>query len=122
MEIAIWYPYWYELDQSIEIGITAEFTFFINPPDYIDDQDLMVFFHGGGKDRDQYYSAFKRILTIRHRELGEIKKIDASGFDYTITLLDDTVYKVEAEETPGLVYDYPNKITDWRIYVEMEAP
>jgi hypothetical protein len=108
MEKAIWCPFWYEMDQAIEIGIIAQYEFFINPPKYVDAQNLPVFFHGSWKDRDLYYSAFKRIVAIRHSELGDIMKIDASGLVYSITLLDGTVHRVEAEEqTPGDVYDFP---------------
>src|SRR5213075_2273657 len=34
-ERAIWHPFWYELDQSIAVGETAEFDFFKTPPDYV---------------------------------------------------------------------------------------
>ena len=123
MDKAIWHPFWYEMDQAIEIGKIAEFQFFINPPDYIDAQSLPVFFYLSLRDTDLWYSETKRINAIWHSELGDIRKIDPTGLVYTITLVDGTEYRVEAEQqTPGDVYDYPRKIADWCIFVEMETP
>lgn len=46
-----------------------------------------------------------RIVAIRHPELGEIRKIDTRGLDYTITLADGTALLVNAEEDPGKLYE-----------------
>jgi hypothetical protein len=52
---------------------------------------------------------------------GEIKKIDTSGLDYSIILMNGAQYKEEVEETSGVVHEFPNKILDWRINVSMES-
>ena len=119
-ERAIWFPFWYELDQNIEVGQVNDFDFFEKPPNHLPHDDLPVFHHGG-TGRYRHVTARKRILSIHHPQLGDIRKIDTSGLEYTITMLDGRVLKVEAEETPGLIYELlPTKIDDWRIYVEME--
>jgi hypothetical protein len=45
-ERAIWHPFWYELDQSIAVGETADFDFFKTPPEYVQSDGLPVFYHG----------------------------------------------------------------------------
>ncbi len=34
---------------------------------------------------------------------------------------DGSTVKIDAEEEPGTVYDFPCKVTDWRFIVEMET-
>jgi len=118
---AIWFPYWYALDQSIELGAENEFDFFKVPPDYVVSEGLTVFYHGDWSDRSRSLFERKkiRITAIRHPVLGDIKKIETDGLDYTMHLADGRVLKVEAEETPGVVYGLP-PIQDWRIFVEFD--
>ena len=120
IERAIWHPFWYELDQSLEVGCVNEFDFFRTPPDDLANEELPIFYCGNWNDKHLYYSAKKRILKIHHPQIGDIQKIDARGLDYTVTLTDGTIRKVEAEETPGVVYDLHKPVEDWRVFVEME--
>jgi hypothetical protein len=130
---AIWYPYWYERDLPIHAGQIGEFEFFDAPPDYVKDDGLPVFWHDGhGPDRT--HKEHLRILSIYHPELGYIESIDTVGLEYTVTMIDGRVLKLEAEEAPGTVYflksgeacedgepiDTPWMLQDWRFYVEAE--
>jgi hypothetical protein len=121
VERAIWFPYWYELDQSVAVGQEGDFDFFKVAPDYIEHEGLPAFYHGLG---ERYKTLFDRrrvkILRIKHPILGSIQAIDTRGFDYTFTMSDGRLQKVEAEETPGLVYGRDEPIADWRIYVDIE--
>lgn len=120
IERAIWLPFWYELDQSIEVGVVDDFDFFREAPEYLGPEQRPVFYHGSWNERHLFCTARKRIVSIRHHQLGAIRKIDTRGLDYTFTMLDGRVLKVEAEESPGWVYDIPDPVDDWRVEVEME--
>lgn len=123
IERAIWFPFWYELDQSIAVGQSADFDFFRSPPDYVAHDGLAVFYHGDWQEkcRSLYDRKRRRIVNIEHPVLGSIRRIVTDGLDYTFTMADGRILKVEAEETPGLVYEWPESIGDWRIFVDMEA-
>ncbi len=118
-ERAIWYPYWYELDQSIAVGQTDEFEFYKTPPDYVQADGLRVFYHGNWRETHLYTTERKQIKSISHPILGQIERIDAEGLDYSFAMSDGRVLLIEAEETPGLVYDLSAPIKDWRIFVEL---
>src|SRR5262249_60025995 len=45
------------------------------------------------------------IAAIRHSELGEVRKVDTRGLDYTITLAHGSELTVNAEEEPGKMYE-----------------
>jgi hypothetical protein len=123
VETAIWYPFWYELDQSIAVGEVAELDFFKEPPANVVSDGLRVFYHGDWSERCRqlFDRQTKRVLRIRHPQLGMIQAIDAKGLDYKFTMLDGRVLMVEAEETPGVVYEHRAPMDDWRIFVEMES-
>ena len=124
---AVWLPFWYELDQSIQVGVTDEFLFFKTLPDWmkeklevVDNRDFDVtFFCGFYEDTYETYQA--KIISIYHPELGKIEKIDANGLSYTITLSDGGILKVEAEETPGIIENNFNQIENWIIEVKLEV-
>jgi hypothetical protein len=124
----IWQPSWYECDQAIRVGQIAEFDFFKTPPPYVMNEGKRVFYHGryiyqGSYVEDQRYlfeTIRLRIVSIRHPQLGSIESIDTEGLDYTFLMMDARIIKVNAEEEPGRIYEYPVPIGDWRIYVQSE--
>jgi hypothetical protein len=122
IETAIWFPFWYECDQSIRVGQIGDFDFFKDVPEYIAHNGLHVFYHGDWSEKSLHLFDRRRvkILNMRHPELGSIYSINTTGLDYTFTMSDGRSQKVEAEETPGLVYERNRPIADWRIYVEIE--
>lgn len=123
IERAIWFPFWYESDQSIAVGEVGDFDFFRDPPVGIESEGLPVFYHGNWHEEclHLYNRKRTRIVRIWHPVLGAIRSIDANDLDYTFTMIDGRVLKVEAEESPGLVYSHPTPISDWRIFVEIES-
>jgi hypothetical protein len=58
------------------------------------------------------------MLEIRHPEFGAIRSIDTKGLEYTSTMTDGRIQKVDAEERPGLVHERKQPVADWRISVE----
>jgi hypothetical protein len=96
---------WYELDQSVKVGQESEFYFFKNgdPPQ----------FYCGLFDPGKTEMRKCLIKSISHPDLGEILEIDTKGLDYTITLANGNSFQVEAEESPGEVYNYSVKPKSW---------
>jgi hypothetical protein len=43
IEMAVRFPFWHELDQSIEVGQISDFDFFDNVPEYVADGGSQVF-------------------------------------------------------------------------------
>lgn len=69
--------------------------------------------------------AFGTISKIRHPELGRVRRVDATGLDYTIILDDGTELFVNAEEEPGRLWERTGRtvreVSDWRFVVEFSA-
>lgn len=124
---AAWIPGWYELDQPLEIGVEDEFVFWRVVPDYLLDSADLVFYNTLWHEGDGVFGT-GRILMIQHPELGDIRKIDTRGLDYTITLMDDSELLVNAEEEPGKMYEgrpgnwteSKRVISDWQCAVAFE--
>ncbi|MFT5528164.1 MAG: hypothetical protein ACI9HK_006152 [Pirellulaceae bacterium] len=116
---AIWFPYWYELDQSIEVGVEGEFHFFKTPPPSLAEPDHDVFYNGLWES----HASVVRHITIRSIRnicFGDVQKINAVGLDYRLTFPDGRTLKIDAEESPGAACDWPEPITDWRFYVDLD--
>ena len=113
----------YELDQPIKIGEASEFSFFIDPhtaaapPNRLYEGLLWIFHNTLGQD---FVSLKCSIQRIWHPELGLVREIDTKGFTYRIVLVDGTVVTVEAEESPGLVLDGGQSVTDWLFLVDVK--
>ena len=77
----------------------------------------------------QVLGAGRTFSSIRHPELGEIRKVDTHGFDYTIILADGTEIVVNAEEDPGKMFEgkpgawveSKRVVSQWRFAVEFES-
>jgi hypothetical protein len=116
--IAQWRPGWYELDQSIEVGLRAEFGF-------LADADPLVF-HNTLWEPDCAVAAIGIIARITHDQLGSVRKVDARGLDYTCVLEDGRELIVNAEEEPGKLHERlderwqptPFQAEDWTLKVE----
>lgn len=105
-----WNPFWYELDQSVVIGVIDYF--------YIQ-KDWQAFFSGGVSKED--YEVEAEIISISHRILGPIKGILAEGLDYSFFLENGVIVKVNAEEEPGANDYKPMNIVDWNMDVELHV-
>jgi len=128
METVAWVPGWYELDQALETGLTKEFAFWRVVPEHLRGPQLLVMYNDLWDAKDVLL-ARGTIAAISHPELGEIRKLDTRGLDYTITLTDGTELLVNAEEEPGKLYERVGErwiesnrtIPDWRFVVEFEG-
>jgi hypothetical protein len=120
---AIWYPIWHECDSPIHAGQVAEFDFFTTPPPYLLSGGKPVLFHLGWHEKEPNPLERKRlrILSLCHPQLGSIQSIETNDLDYTLTMSDNRIFVVNAEEKPGLIDDGEIQVEDWRIYVEAEA-
>jgi hypothetical protein len=101
---ALWIPGWYELDPHLEVGFDDEFAFWRVVSDNLSAISSWVFYNTIW-EQGQGIFATGKITAIRHPELGEIRKIDTRGLDYTITLADGVELLVNAEEEPGKTYE-----------------
>ncbi len=128
---AVWYPSWYNLDQSLEVGKESEYALFRCVPEYLKEFGDHVFFN------ESYGVTWKptdvrrvkaMVKSITNSVLGAILRIDTSErFDYTITLADGTELLVNAEEEPGKLYERrggewvesTRVVDDWRMDVEL---
>jgi hypothetical protein len=115
---AQWRPGWYELDQSIEVGLRAEFGF-------LEDEEPLVF-HNTLWEPNRALAAIGTIAGITHAQLGPLRKVDARGLDYTFVLEDGRELIVNAEEEPGKLHERlegqwqpaPFQTEDWTLNVE----
>lgn len=119
---ALWIPAWYELDPSIVVGVTEEFVFHKTAANEV------LKFYSGAKENDAV-KAIGTISAIKHNVLGDIESVDAQGLDYTLVLQDGRRLLVNAEENPGLVYEWVDDswqpsdmvITDWTLTVQFAS-
>ena len=99
-----WVPGWYELDPQLAVGLEAEFAFWRHVPEHLCGLEEFVLYNYLRHPEDELFASGK-ITAIRHPELGEIRKVDTCGLDYTITLADGTEIVVNAEEDPGKMFE-----------------
>jgi hypothetical protein len=109
-------PAWYELDQTISIGLSADFLFFNGLPgwpfDHLEEMKKLekeLIFHSGFYE-PKILVAHGTISSIYNVVLGEISEINTHGLNYRVTLADGIAFSVNAEEEPGAVYGYEGKV------------
>jgi hypothetical protein len=128
MERVAWVPGWYELDQPLAVGLTDWFTFWRFVPDNLRGPERLVLYNTLG-DPGEVLFARGTIAAIWHPDLGAILRVDTRGLVYTIYLADGTRLGVEAEESPGELYEWRGSrweassrlVKDWRFVVEFES-
>lgn len=128
MERVAWIPGWYELDLYLEVGLEDEFAFWRVVPEYLRGPEELVLYNDLHKPEDELFASGK-IVGIRHPELGQIRKVDTFGLDYTITLADGIEIVVNAEEEPGKLFEgkpgawfESNRVvSQWRFAVDFES-
>jgi hypothetical protein len=121
-ETALWFPFWYELDQAIAVGSIAEFDFFHAAPVDIPAAGHPVFFRGDWNEKAQYYSSRRKVVSIYHGQLGQLRRVDTDGLDYRFTTMGGEVWVVNAEEAPGRVEEGRiDQIQEWSLWVTLES-
>jgi hypothetical protein len=128
MERAAWIPGWYELDQPLEVGDEGEYAFWRVVPAHLQGRERLVFYNTLWNEKDAIWATGK-IIRIYHQELGEVRKVDTEGLDYTIIMADGVELLVNAEEKPGKIYEgkpgawieSKRVVSEWRFEVQFES-
>jgi hypothetical protein len=127
VEVA-WVPGWYELDPPLEVGLADEFAFWQVVPEHLRGPESLVLYNTLWHPEDAVV-ARGTIAVIRHSELGEVRKVDTRGLDYTIILADGSELTVNAEEEPGKLYERAGEqwressqvVSNWRFVIVFES-
>ena len=122
--IAYYKMRFFELDQSLKVGRTAEYIFFLDPHfdraaslDVCKSMNLVFYNTLGGHPE---VKALCEIRNIWHPALGQVDEIDTNGLDYRVTLADGAVIELNAEEEPGKCIDPKLQVQDWSFLVMLE--
>ncbi len=127
VEVA-WVLGWYALDPTLSVGLSDKFAFWRVVPDYLRGFEPLVLYNTIWQPEDAVVAS-GTILAIRHPELGEVRKVETRGLDYTITLAEGTELTVNAEEEPGKLFERigdqwqqsSRVVSDWRFVVVFES-
>lgn len=140
---ALWRPGWYKLDQPIGVGQFSRFAFFAPEHSSLGSQrsvtsdqagtsqaDLnqeftgspldLQFFNRTISETHQPLFRFARVLEIVHPILGPLERVDTSGLDYVFKPVGGEEIFVNAEEEPGVAYDFEQPISDWSLLVTLD--
>lgn len=114
LQTATWRPQWHQLDQEVAIGQTARFWFH---PQTSPGEPLRFF---NSLPSPEATSEVRQacVVAIEHPDLGPLVRIDTRGLDYVFYGVQGTEWIVNAEETPGLIYD-DQPVGDWSIQVQL---
>ena len=118
---AIWKPSWYEMDQSLTVGVHQKFWFFQDDPSQAElkaDFDY-VFYNQLDSDTNTQVR-FAEIVEIHHSVLGPLSQVDTDGLDYIFVPMGAKEILVNAEEEPGKTYDSELEIADWTLHVTLQ--
>ena len=105
----IWQANWYGGDSTVVVGEKRWFYYYES-----DQNEIYINF---AHDDNKYLKL--EILKITHPVLGDVKGIVTvgGGMDFTVYLCDGTVYRVNAEEFPGKMYD-----ASWKHPLDLRIP
>ena len=117
---AIWTPSWYELDQSLAVGIKQKFWFFQDKPTFSASQDVDLVFFNQLDSEVNSVVRFAEIVDIHHDVLGPLTRVDTDGLDYIFVPVEGSEIFVNAEEEPGNAYDTEFEIDDWTLLVTLQ--
>jgi hypothetical protein len=128
---ALWRPGWYRLDQPIGVGQFGRFAFFdpaaepsSQPPipesGFAGGPIELQFFNRTISDEKHPLFRFARVLEIIHPQLGPLERVDTSGLDYVFKPAEGEEIYVNAEEEPGVAYDFDQPVGDWSLLVTLD--
>ena len=117
---AIWTPSWYEMDQSLSVGIKQKFWFFQDKPSQIVDEEVDYVFFNQLDSEVNSVVRFAEIVEIYHETLGTLARVDTDGLDYIFVPIEGSEIFVNAEEEPGNAYDSEFEIEDWTLLVTLQ--
>ena len=117
---AIWKPGWFELDQSLVVGVRGQFRFFREKPSSLNGEDYDFVFFNQMDDIADSELRFAVVTGICHEVLGPLSRIEADGLDYVFATVDGECIVVNAEEEPGATYDGEFEVDDWSVIVQLD--
>lgn len=117
---AVWTPSWYEMDQSLSVGIKQKFWFFQDKPSHGDQEDIELAFFNQLDSEVNSVTRFAEIVEIYHDVLGPLARVDTDGLDYIFVPIEGSEIFVNAEEEPGNAYDTEFEIEDWTLLVTLQ--
>ncbi len=126
----VWVPGWHRLDQSVELGQSGRFWFHASQSGLTNSVDqpgpaTLSFFNCLDSAERQSEVRSAKVIGIWHPELGALQRIDTAGLDYAFWTAAGEELIVNAEETPGEIYDTDLKIGQWEVEVllcDVSAP
>lgn len=116
---AVWTPSWYEMDQSLTVGLKSKFWFFQDNPSQEDGEEVDFVFFNQLDSAANSELRFACITGIHHEVLGPLSRIDTDGLDYIFTTIAGEDIIVNAEEEPGKTYEGEHECDDWTVLVEL---
>ncbi len=117
---AIWTPGWYEMDQTVAVGMEQKFWFFKDKSraGIIDEAIDLVFFNQLDSTCNCQVR-FAHVVDIWHDILGPLARVDTDGLDYLFVTTAGREIMVNAEEQPGKSDDPVFDIDDWSVWVTL---
>jgi len=95
-----WIPAWHELDQQIEVGKVNIYAVVRTSNSFRFATDI---------DTEEIFEINGRITRITHSQIGELFRIETSGFSYKFYKGVGDYIQIEAEETPGRI-EHPKNL------------
>jgi len=80
----------------------------------------LQFFNRTISDEKHPLFRFARVLEIIHPQLGPLERVDTSGLDYVFKPAEGEEIYVNAEEEPGVAYDFDQPVGDWSLLVTLD--
>lgn len=129
---ALWQPRWRRLDQSLDVGQHRRWWFYPGRESGTEGlarpsgHGQLVLFNRIASREFPSEVRSATLISIEHAELGLFARVDTEGLDYVFRTLGGREYIVNAEETPGLIYDENElAVDDWTLsltFQNLSAP
>lgn len=118
---AIWTPGWYELDQSLVLGVRQKYWFFESPPSEFDEavEEFDLVFYNQLASLANFQVRYASILEMSHPHFGQLLRVDTDGLDYIFVPVMGEEIVVDAEENIGKAQISDFQVDDWSIHVSL---
>ena len=119
--LALWKPAWHERDQSLVIGQQQRIWFCRTsvPSTDVDGNSVSLTLYNQSVEPQTRELRFATIVHLKNDVLGELKRVDADGLDYTFETASGVEWIVNAEEEPGVIYDSDLRVADWSVWLTL---
>ncbi len=119
--LALWKPVWHERDQSLVLGQQQRIWFCRRcaPSTDVDGNSVSLVLYNQSVEPQNRELRFATIVHLKNDVLGELKRVDADGLDYTFETVSEVKWIVNAEEEPGVIYDSDLRVADWSVWLTL---